>query len=247
MAGFWDQGPTQDFNVGGFSPAPVGQPNDPRTMPQAPGSDFGMKDPMKPFPTGLPADATIGTSDQTGQVTFGNGTQGPMTMNDVLQGRLQAVQQQHPAGSLGGNILQAFNNPQFKAFVASHRQTPSTPGMAQAGQVAGQLGQWMQGGKFQPQAPQHTMQSVMGGPILDAMNQNGGFYAPPAMQMGPNGPQQTPGAPPQPMNPSQQSQQTLMQSPDGQHFQYVNQEHVPHYQGLGAQVYNGSSYSGGGS
>ena len=37
--------PRQDFNVGGFSPAPVGQPNDPRTMPQAPGSDFGMKDP----------------------------------------------------------------------------------------------------------------------------------------------------------------------------------------------------------
>ena len=46
------------------------------------------------------------------------------------------------------------------------------------------------------------------------------------------------------MNPSQQSGQVQMHAPDGT-MQYVNQEHVPHYQGLGATVMNGSSYGGG--
>ena len=258
MAGFWDQGPTQDFNVGGFSPAPTAPPavgdnygrmfdpmrGDPRLTTQQPGSDFGMPyqqgpggtlppwlgqgpatgvgDPnaarMPPMQDNMPPPPDWnqnasgqqplpdwmqknpvkvdmsqagnvnpnqwGTSDQTGQLQPGTS----MSLRDVLQGRLQAIQQQHPAGSLGGNILQAFNNPQFQAFVASHRQTPSTPGMAQAGQVAGQLGQWMQGGQFQQ--PQ-TMSGVFGqtpGAIQQQMDQNGGFYAPPAMQMGPNVP-----------------------------------------------------------
>jgi len=35
-----------------------------------------------------------------------------------------------------------------------------------------------------------------------------------------------------------------MQSPDGQ-FQYVNSDHVPHYQSRGATIYNGSSYGSG--
>jgi hypothetical protein len=79
---------------------------------------------------------------------------------------------------------------------------------------------------------------------------NGGFYAPPAIRKGSNGGFVDPGTGQpyggtQPMNPGQQSGQVGMRSPDGQHFQYVNAEHVPHYQGLGAQVYNGSSYGGG--
>jgi hypothetical protein len=69
------------------------------------------------------------------------------------------------------------------------------------------------------------------GPIQQQMQQGGGFYAPPAMTGG----QQ------QPMNPGQQSGQVGMMSPTGQ-FQYVNSEHVPHYQSLGATLHNGSSY-----
>jgi len=94
---------------------------------------------------------------------------------------------------------------------------------------------------------------------IGQMGPQGGMSMPPAIRMGPNGTFINPGngSPYQgitstlgqmgqkPMNPGQQSGQVGMRSPDGQHFQYVNAEHVPHYQGLGAQVYNGSSYGGG--
>lgn len=135
-----------DFNLGGFQPAPISQ---------APGSDFGMKDPMKPLPAGLPSNG-IGFSNQTGAMS-----------------------------TLGQFMSNA--GPAMQSGVA--RQAPMGVGQQQTG-----------------------------------MNQGAGY---PSNTM-------------QPMNPSQQNQ-TLMQSPTGQ-FQYVNNEHIPHYQGLGAQVYNGSSY-----
>ncbi len=89
--------------------------------------------------------------------------------------------------------------------------------------IMGGVGNWMQGGSafggsqnpVAVQAVAHQMNPTMQGAVGQS----------------------------QPMNPSQQNQ-TLMQSPDGQHFQYVNQEHVPHYQGLGATLVNGSSYGG---
>ncbi len=88
-----------------------------------------------------------------------------------------------------------------------------------------------------------------GGPISQQINQTG-FYAPPAVNMGSNGPQQVPA------NPSQQSgalgsPMVQMTGPDGSQ-QFVDPQHVPHYQGLGAQVtgqqlagMSGSSYGGG--
>jgi hypothetical protein len=179
MASFWDQGPPQDFNLGTFKPAPPmpalppaaqmgpsgptytdgqGRSTDqfgtPTTIPQQPGSDFGMKSPDKAFPFALPADATGGMT--SGTIGNGGGTQGPINY-----------------GMLGS--------------------------------IAGGLGRMMQGRSLTP-PQQSAFGNTLGSTMFSGM--------------------------------------VPMQSPDGQ-FQYVNSDHVPHYQSRGATIYNGSSYGSG--
>jgi hypothetical protein len=239
MGSFWDQGPSQDFNLGGFQPAPVGAPNDPRlsTQPQ----------PYQQGPVEIPHAPSNG------------GIYNPTTNPGGLE---------LPPGPYGDTVIQGPGGYQMPPWLGQGPATgvgdpnapkpPFTPWSENTGMPpgwtppapSGPLPDWMQ---KKPGLP--TAGGWLGGG-QGPMSTMGDFYGnaaravqspmfPQAVQRGlgktQQQGQQLGSAIAQPANPSQQSGQVGMMSPTGQ-FQYVNAEHVPHYQNMGATIHNGSSY-----
>ena len=240
MADFWSQYKNDFPDLGGgFKPEifaqdkvmyPNGHPNtgidpNPITIPGGPQAQptYGVK-------LGAPNDPRVTTQPQPYQQGPG-GTQPPMDM-------------QHLMGSAGGGQMPSPYSPNMgswiNAQIAAHQRDPNQGSAPE---------------RMNPEIQQYLHahgRAVGGSPYQGSMSAMG---LPPAARMGPNGPMFTDaqgqstdqtGNPlnQQPMNPGQQSGQVQMQAPDGT-MQYVNQEQVPHYQGLGATVMNGSSYGGG--
>ncbi len=214
MADFWSQYKNDFPDLGGFqqAPAPFSGANGPMPL----DSGFGVND----------------TRDVSGPNPYGGGTawsdprvttqpqpyqQGPGDpgWNTGWAGGLPQPPTK-PGGYGGPSSLGQMDQPMFTSGGGGH-------GMGWQGPTS-TLGSFMSRGGPARQAPQ--------GAIQQQMQQNGGFYAPPAISRPPDQQSQQPG-------------QVGMRSPDGQHFQYVNAEHVPHYQSRGATLYNGSSYGGG--
>ena len=216
MADFWSQYKNDFPDLGGFQSAPS-QPRQ-GVPPGMRIGDWGLEpipDPSKPFDPGI----TIPGGPQA-QPTYGVKLGAP---NDPRVTTQPQPYQQGPGGTQPPMDMQ-----HLMGSAGGQMPSPYSPNMGAwiNAQIAAHQRDPNQGSAPERLNPEIQQYLQAHGRAVGGSPYQGGMSA-----MGPQ----------QPMNPGQQSGQVQMQAPDGT-MQYVNQEHVPHYQGLGAQVVNGSSY-----